>query len=115
MDHAMAGCEQLLGAIGPLSTSISGIKLFMKTLIDAKPWLVEPSLVPLPWREYPAGFGKQKKKIRVAITWDDEVVRPHPPIMRALQEVVAMMSKKHEIEVVNWKPYKCDEAWEILV
>lgn len=50
MAHAMGGCEQLLGTLGLLSTSICGIKLFMKTVIDSEPWLIEPSLVPIPWQ-----------------------------------------------------------------
>ena len=47
----MFGQEQIVPVIGPLSTSLEGIKIFMKTLIDQKPWLYEPSLVPIPWRE----------------------------------------------------------------
>ena len=47
----MLGQEQIVPVIGPLSTSLEGIKIFMKTLIDQKPWLYEPSLVPMPWRE----------------------------------------------------------------
>jgi amidase len=47
----MTGQEQIVPVIGPLSTSLEGIKIFMKTLIDQKPWLYEPSLVPMPWRE----------------------------------------------------------------
>jgi amidase len=46
----MTGQEQIVPVIGPLSTSLEGIKIFMKTLIDQKPWLYEPSLVPMPWR-----------------------------------------------------------------
>ena len=47
----MFGQEQIVPVIGPLSSSLEGIKIFMKTLIDQKPWLYEPSLVPIPWRE----------------------------------------------------------------
>ena len=47
----MTGQEQIVPVIGPLSTSLEGIKIFMKTLINQKPWLYEPSLVPMPWRQ----------------------------------------------------------------
>jgi len=47
----MNGQEQIVPTIGPLSTSLEGVKIFMKTLIGQKPWLYEPSLVPMPWRE----------------------------------------------------------------
>jgi len=129
MAHAMGGCEQLLGTLGPLSTSICGIKLFMKTVVDAKPWLIEPSLVPLPWREYDLvgscgqrrnerkteAKGEHKRKIKLAIMWDDGVVRSHPPVRRVLGEVVERMQKCPEIELVNWKAHRCKDAWEILV
>jgi amidase len=60
----MDGQEQIVPVVGPLSTSLEGIKIFMKTLIDQKPWLYEPSLVPMPWQD----TAKQ-----------GSLVRTHPP------------------------------------
>lgn len=138
MAHAMGGYEQVLGSVGPLSTSIDGIKLFMKTVVDAEPWLIEPNLVPVPWREWsidsdstksdtletnvprqskeviPAGK-ERKTKLKIAVMWDDGVVRPHPPMRRVLAEVVECMRKCSDIEVVDWPPHCCKDAWEILV
>jgi amidase len=111
----MGGAEQILGVIGPLSTSIAGIKLFMQTLIDTQPWLIEPSLVPLPWRSNPAGFGTSKNQIRVGVMSWDGVVRPHPPVQRAFEEVVIKMLANELVDVVHWEPSGSEEAWEIIV
>lgn len=111
----MAGQEQIVAVIGPLSTSLEGIRLFMKTVIASKPWLHEPSLVPIPWRDQeshlatPAG-----KKLKVGVLWHDGVVMPHPPITHALEDVVNRLKEVGNVEVVEWKPYKHDEAWEII-
>ena len=37
MSATMAGNEQIVPVLGPLSTSLDGLKLFMKTIIDAEP------------------------------------------------------------------------------
>lgn len=37
LSYTMAGEEQIVAVLGPLSTSLEGVKLFMKTIIDAKP------------------------------------------------------------------------------
>jgi amidase len=108
----MAGAEHIIPTIGPLSTSLRGCKLFIKTLIDAKPWFKEPSLLPFPWKEENAFPGK---KLRVAILWDDGVVKPHPPVTRALKQVVEKLKDKSNIELVDWKPYKHDLAWDLAV
>lgn len=107
----MAGNEQIVCVVGPLSTSIGGIKLFMKSLIDEQPWLHEPSLVPLPWRDTERHI---PQKVKVGVLWDDGVVKPHPPITRVLQETVAKLSASAAIEVVEWKPYKHDYAWQLI-
>ncbi|KAF1982542.1 amidase [Aulographum hederae CBS 113979] len=112
----MGGQEGVIAVIGPLSTSLEGVKVFMKTIIDAEPWLLEPSLVPLPWRwerdwlEKPMG-----KKVRVGVLWDDGVVKPHPPVLRAMRELVGKLEGVEEIEVVDWTPYKHDWAWKIIM
>lgn len=108
----MGGAEHILGVIGPLSTSIAGIRLFLKTLIDAEPWLVEPSLIPLPWRDLSA---VPERKLRVGVMWDDGVVKPHPPVVRALRELVEQLKGVGAFEFVDWEPYKHDLAWDIIV
>lgn len=47
--------------------------------------------------------------------WDDGVVKVHPPVTRVLKEVVEKLKQKENVEIVEWKPWKHDEAWEIIV
>ena len=105
----MLGQEHIVPVIGPLSTTLSGISMFMKPVIDKKPWLTEAALLPFPWRE-----SLHLKRLKVGVIWDDGVVKPHPPIIRALNELVSKLKASPNIEVVDWKPYKHDEAWEII-
>lgn len=51
----MLGEEQIVPVVGPLSTSLEGVKIFMKALIDQKPWLYDPMLVPMPWKDSKQG------------------------------------------------------------
>jgi amidase len=108
----MYGEEHILPTIGPLSTSLEGCKLFMKTIIDAQPWHREPNLFPFPWKH--DDFFKDKK-LKIAVMWDDGVVKVHPPVTRALKEVVNKLKEKGNVEIVEWKPWKHDLAWEIIV
>ncbi|RFU25584.1 hypothetical protein B7463_g10752, partial [Scytalidium lignicola] len=107
----MDGQEHILPTIGPLSTSLEGCKIFTKSLIDAKPWYKESFLLPFPWKEEKAF---KDKKLKVAILWDDGVVKPHPPVTRALKQIVEKLKAKGNVEVVDWKPYQHDRAWEII-
>ncbi|KZF26180.1 amidase [Xylona heveae TC161] len=114
---AMPGADSIVGVVGPLSNSLEGIELFMQTVIDAQPWLKEPSLVPLPWKQPdPNWFTDHsgKFKIKVGVLWTDEVVKPHPPVLRALKEVVEKLKQTEGYEIVEWKPYKHDLAWDII-
>lgn len=114
LSATMLGQEQVVAVAGPLSTSLGGVKLFMKTAIAAQPWLVEPSLLPFPWRDQESKLETPKgKKLKIGVIWSDEIVTPHPPVLRALREVVEKLRAFDDIEVVDWKPYKHDEAWEI--
>jgi len=98
-----------------MSTSLYGLKVFVQTLIAAKPWLVEPSLLPFEWKDQSQLWKKGGKKLKVAVIWDDGVVKPHPPILRGLKEVVDKLKASESVEVVDWTPYKHDEAWSIIV
>lgn len=106
------GQEQIIPTIGPLSTSLEGIKTFTKTLIDAQPWLHEPTMLPFPWKE--EDFFSSRK-LKIAVIWDDGVVKPHPPVTRALKQVVERLSTSEKVEIVDWTPYQHERAWEIIV
>lgn len=108
----MAGCEAIIAVIGPLSTSLSGISIFMKTLLDSKPWLHEPSLIPIPWSPSPPNT---TKKLKIGILANDGVVKPHPPILRAIKSITTALSKcPEEIELVPFPPLDHAKAWHII-
>ena len=110
------GSGYIDGTLGPLSTSLSGIKMFMKIVLAAKPWLIDPNLVPLPWRDQKSYLGDiGPKRLRVAILWSDGVVQPHPPVTRALKEVVQKLRKVEGVEITEWQPHKHELAWEVIV
>lgn len=115
LSATMAGSEQIVPVLGPLSTSLEGVTLFMKTVIGAKPWLESPSLVPIPWRDQASYLTNHsgKKVLKVGVMWHDEIVRPHPPITTALNRVVEKLKGVDGVQVVHWQPYKHDEAWGI--
>lgn len=105
------GFDHISTVVGPLSSSFEGIKTLMKTVIDARPRLKEPSCVPLPWR---VAESRLPRKLKVGVLWDDGVVKPHPPVLRALRETVEKLKKAGDVELVEWDPYKHDLAWEII-
>ncbi|KAI1172675.1 amidase signature domain-containing protein [Nemania sp. FL0916] len=111
----MAGSDHIIGTIGPLSTSLEGVRLFCRTVLAGRPWLREPSLIPIPWRENERYDRSAKgRKLRVGVIWDDGVVRPHPPVVAALARVVDELKKSNEVEIVDWDCWKHDLAWEII-
>lgn len=115
----MLGQEHIVPVIGPLSTSLDGVKMFMKVLIDQKPWLYEPSLVPFPWKEATSGgtllrAEHGQRKLRVGVLSDDGVVKPHPPILRGIKTVVGALRNHPDIELIEFPPYRHDEAWRII-
>ena len=108
--YMMAGADTVESVLGPLSTSLEGLKVFMKAIIDAEPWMTEPALVPMPWRTYNV---PEDRPLRIGVLWHDGIVRPHPPITRALKLVTEQL-KKAGFKVVEFSPYLHDEAWAIL-
>jgi amidase len=108
--YMMAGADTVESVLGPLSTSLFGLNLFMKAIIDSQPWLEEPALIPIPWREIQL---PSDRSLRIGVILNDGVVRPHPPITRALNLMTSNLQFAG-IEVVDFPPYLHDEAWAIL-
>lgn len=104
---AVKGQEGILPTQGPLSTTRSGLSLFMETYLAAEPWIKDDYLIPIPWRPVTL-----PEKLKIAVMWSDGVVKPHPPILRALKEVSESL-KDANVEIVDWVPEGHDECWAI--
>ncbi|KAK2743512.1 hypothetical protein FQN57_004809 [Myotisia sp. PD_48] len=104
----MNGKDAILATFGPLARSRESIDMFMKVILDGQPWRFDSGLVPLPWT--PVNF---TKPLKIAIQWSDDVVKPHPPVLRALKEV-ADACRNAGMEVVDWVPYDHAKAWDII-
>ena len=102
------GSESILSVTGPLSRSLDTVDLVMKTVIESKPWLIDPTLVPLNWKK------PEQRKYRIGILWSDNIVNPSPPIKRALSMVNEKLKSLGNYEVVPFEPYKPEKVAQIL-
>lgn len=93
------GQEVVYPVLGPLARNADDIDLFMKSLLDMQPWTVDPLILPIPWRDVPE---PEPKSLKIAICFDDGVVKPTPPIIRALKHAEKKL-KEAGVEVVEWK------------
>ena len=93
--NSMDGQNTVLSVVGPLSHSAASLRLVTKALLAQEPWLVDPLVHEIPWRE------EQEKQILALInnTTDDSgqlafgilkhdsIMTPHPPVRRAMDFV----------------------------
>lgn len=94
----MSGQEAIQSVNGPLARHLEDIQLEAKTIIDAQPWLHDPRMVPIPWRNV-----ELPKKLKIAVLWNDGMVVPTPPVSRALKTSVEKL-KAAGHEILDWDP-----------
>lgn len=95
-------------AIGPIAASADALAIATRALLAREPWLRDPEVVQLPWRqETYTSVSKTAKgeegtrKLRFGILRDDGICRPQPPVKRAIGLTVDAI-KKLGHEVVEW-------------
>ncbi|OAL70015.1 hypothetical protein A7D00_5544 [Trichophyton violaceum] len=110
-------------SIGVLSTSHDSIQLMMKSILSTQPWLRDPVVFSVPWRDdivaeilarvTPDGSAKSdQKSLKFGILYTDNIVTPHPPVTRGLH-VLEDALKKAGHKVVSWNPPPHSTAIEI--
>lgn len=100
-------------ALGFISTSLDGCELALKSLLSTRPWLQDPAVVPIPYRQDvfddvlsradAGGRAKADRPLKLGILWRDGSVEPHPPIRRGMA-IVAEAVKKAGHKLVDWNP-----------
>ncbi len=95
-----------------MGATIEAVKLVMAAILSTKPWLRDPNVVRMPWREdivtsilsrasqqCPAS---KEQPLKIGIFWSDGVVTPQPPIRRGLSIVHNVLeSMGHKV-----RPYR---------
>ena len=80
----------------------------MSSVLSAKPWLRDPNVVNIPWREELVtsclsraesdGSANDSLPLKLGVYWNDGVVTPQPPIARGLRTVVeAIQAAGHKV------------------
>ncbi|KAJ6437915.1 NAP family protein [Purpureocillium lavendulum] len=105
-----SGQESVRCVISPLANSVEDLNLFQSAVLDQQPWDIDVTLVPLPWRRIEP---YQPGQITIGVIWDDGLVRPHPPVTRALQTAVTKL-RETGVKVVNFEPYNHQEGFDII-
>ncbi len=131
--NSLEGQDSLPSVLGPLSTDLCGIKLFMQAVIGQKPWLKDPLSPRKQWNEdgYRLIEHGSGKKLTFGILWNDGLVVPQPPVIRALEMTKeAVIAAGHDgktwflssrraatknLAVIDWKPYKHAEIYKVTV
>ncbi|KAL7665386.1 amidase [[Candida] zeylanoides] len=109
---AGAGQESVLGVVGPLARSIADLELWMKHYINGgKPWMLDQSCIPLPWRTVQP---PKPADLKIAVMYDDGLVKPTPPIARGLRQVVAKLEASG-VKVIKFEPIKTQLAFDTVV
>jgi amidase len=91
-----------------MAKTLEDITIYSKAVIDAQPWLLDPKVLPIPWRQV-----EQKKKLKIAVLWNDGICMPTPPVTRALKETTETL-KRAGHEIIEWDPKLHGKALELL-
>lgn len=91
-----------------MARSVADLRLFCKNVANAGPWLKDPKCIEIPWRDITL-----PKRLKIAVLWNDGVVKPTPPVQRALHEVSEKLKGK-DYEIVNWDPQGHAQALQLI-
>ncbi|GAQ42175.1 hypothetical protein AtubIFM56815_005197 [Aspergillus tubingensis] len=113
------GQNTVLSVVGPLSSSARGLVLLFKTVLAAKPWLGDPGVLEIPWREDIVEETRklvqgQPEGLSFGIFYDDGLVKPQPPVERAMR-IAAETIKSLGHKLIDWQPPSHQTAASIAV
>ncbi|KAF2868625.1 amidase signature domain-containing protein [Massariosphaeria phaeospora] len=104
----LSGQEAVMSVNGPMAKTLEDIVLFSKTIVDSQPWLLDAKCLPIPWRVV-----EHRPKLKIALLWNDGMVIPTPPVVRALKETVAKL-KTAGHDIVKWDPVLHPKITDLL-
>lgn len=98
----------VLCATGPMCNTLRDMDLFTRVIIDAKPHLEDPRLIPIPWTGLAAPA--PKTPLKIGIMMNDGMIQPQPPVTRALEWAKAKLAGNPAFEVKPFAPFQAKRA-----
>lgn len=98
IDTSMPGQEGIPSVFSPMARTLDDLTYFFKSFIGMKPWEVDYTVHPIPWRQELYDETASSKKLRVGLLETDGVVQPSPAIARGLAITADALRKAgHEV------------------
>lgn len=94
------GQSHVPSSIGPISPLLSNLITITKESLLAEPWLLDPNVVPIPWRQ-DVFEQVQQRPLTIGVILDDGIVKPHPETQIAVQQAVALFEQAGH-KVIPW-------------
>lgn len=103
MANSMDGQNSVVSVVGPLGTTCAAVKLVFKSLLSQQPWLHDPNVIEIPWRQSIEDDVKNNaKQLSFGLFASDGMVNPQPPVARAIRMVAEALEKAGH-KVVPWE------------
>lgn len=109
MANSMDGQNSILSVVGPIATSVGALKLVIKGLLSQEPWLHDPLVAEIPWRDEQEQAvldivnSRGGGQLAFGVMVSDGTIRPQPPVRRAI-DIVVKTAEKLGHKVIEWKP-----------
>lgn len=99
--NSMDGQNTILSVVGPMTTTARSLTLLFKAVLTQQPWCYDPLVLEIPWRDdverETRALIEQSQagtsRLAFAVMNDDGMVRPHPPVARAMKLVKMTLTR----------------------
>lgn len=114
------GQNSMLSVVGPIATSVGALRLMMKSILSQEPWLHDPLVAEIPWRDAQEQAvldlvkSSGDSQLSFGVMYLDGEIHPQPPVHRAIEIVVKTIEKLGH-KVIEWKPPSHARGAELAV
>ena len=98
--NSFDGQESVPSVVGPMTRSLANIRLFFKLILETKPWLIDPKVHSIPWREDLFQEG-QNNKLCFGVIQFDQQVHLSPSVQRAIHMAIKALEQAGH-QVIEW-------------
>ncbi|KIW30772.1 uncharacterized protein PV07_02474 [Cladophialophora immunda] len=106
MNTSMPGQEGIPSVFSPMARTLDDLTYFTRAFIGMKPWEVDYTVHPVPWRQELYDEALEKKPLRIGLMSTDGVCAPAPAISRGLDITAsALRSAGHQVVEIPVSSY----------